>query len=96
MQAAPRICVVGSANVDLTFRTPRLPGAVWTRLAPRRTSPTSSRRRVPSPTSTARSCAPRATSGASWPRPGRSGPTPAPGCVEVNGLPVYRYFCCAS
>lgn len=25
MQAAPRICVVGSANVDLTFRTPRLP-----------------------------------------------------------------------
>jgi ribokinase len=25
MTAAPRICVVGSANVDLTFRTPRLP-----------------------------------------------------------------------
>jgi len=25
MQPAPRICVVGSANVDLTFRTPRLP-----------------------------------------------------------------------
>src|SRR5438270_1311631 len=25
MQAAPRICVVGSCNVDLTFRAPRLP-----------------------------------------------------------------------
>jgi ribokinase len=25
MTSAPRICVVGSANVDLTFRTPRLP-----------------------------------------------------------------------
>lgn len=25
MSQAPRICVVGSANVDLTFRTPRLP-----------------------------------------------------------------------
>jgi ribokinase len=25
MQPAPRICVVGSANADLTFRTPRLP-----------------------------------------------------------------------
>ena len=25
MPASPRICVVGSANVDLTFRTPRLP-----------------------------------------------------------------------
>src|SRR5262245_54646327 len=24
-QNAPRVCVVGSANVDLTFRTPRLP-----------------------------------------------------------------------
>src|SRR5450432_3009565 len=25
MTSVPRICVVGSANVDLTFRTPRLP-----------------------------------------------------------------------
>src|ERR1041385_8543572 len=25
MARVPRICVVGSANVDLTFRTPRLP-----------------------------------------------------------------------